>query len=100
MPSSSSARGPFRILIATEAAGEGHQPPSLQHPVQLRHPVELGRIHRYGQRKDRLIFNFVATSTRQAHPMNGDRTDGCAEAGYCVRFCVRRPRLRVPNRAP
>jgi hypothetical protein len=22
-----------------------------------------------------------------------------AGAGYCVRFCVRRPRLRVPNRA-
>src|SRR3989442_1586127 len=62
--------GKFQILVATEAAGEGI---NLQfcnilfnydipwNPNRLEQ--RMGRIHRYGQRKDCLIFNFVATNT-------------------------------------
>jgi len=58
------------VMIATEAAGEGI---NLQvcnilfnydipwNPNRLEQ--RMGRIHRYGQRKDCLIFNFVATNT-------------------------------------
>lgn len=61
-----------QILVATEAAGEGI---NLQfcwfminydipwNPVRLEQ--RMGRIHRYGQEKDCLIFNFVATNTRE-----------------------------------
>lgn len=61
-----------QILVATEAAGEGI---NLQFcsvminydipwsPVRLEQRV--GRIHRYGQEKDCLIFNFVAQNTRE-----------------------------------
>lgn len=60
----------IQVLIATEAAGEGI---NLQvcnvlfnydipwNPNRLEQ--RMGRIHRYGQRKDCLIFNFVATNT-------------------------------------
>jgi SNF2 family DNA or RNA helicase len=59
-----------QVLVATEAAGEGI---NLQfcwfminydipwNPVRLEQ--RMGRIHRYGQEKDCLIINFVATST-------------------------------------
>lgn len=62
--------GKIQILVATEAAGEGI---NLQvcnilfnydipwNPNRLEQ--RMGRIHRYGQRKDCLIFNFVATNT-------------------------------------
>lgn len=62
--------GDIQILIATEAAGEGI---NLQccnilfnydipwNPNRLEQ--RMGRIHRYGQTKDCLIFNFVATNT-------------------------------------
>ncbi len=62
--------GVIQILVATEAAGEGI---NLQccnilfnydipwNPNRLEQ--RMGRIHRYGQRKDCLIFNFVATNT-------------------------------------
>jgi superfamily II DNA or RNA helicase len=61
-----------QILVATEAAGEGI---NLQfcwfminydipwNPVRLEQ--RIGRIHRYGQEKDCLVFNFVAKSTRE-----------------------------------
>ena len=61
-----------QVLVATEAAGEGI---NLQfcsqmvnydipwNPVRLEQRV--GRIHRYGQEKDCLIFNFVAQNTRE-----------------------------------
>lgn len=61
-----------QVLIATEAAGEGI---NLQfcwlmvnydipwNPVRLEQ--RMGRIHRYGQEKDCLIFNFVATNTAE-----------------------------------
>ena len=62
--------GAIQILVATEAAGEGI---NLQvcnilfnydipwNPNRLEQ--RMGRIHRYGQRKDCLIFNFVASNT-------------------------------------
>jgi putative heme-binding domain-containing protein len=61
-----------QLLVATEATGEGI---NLQfcwlminfdipwNPVRLEQRV--GRIHRYGQEKDCLIFNFVAQNTRE-----------------------------------
>lgn len=61
-----------QILVATEAAGEGI---NLQfcsrminydipwNPIRLEQRV--GRIHRYGQEHDCLIFNFVAKNTRE-----------------------------------
>ena len=62
--------GAIQVLVATEAAGEGI---NLQccnilfnydipwNPNRLEQ--RMGRIHRYGQRKPCLIFNFVATNT-------------------------------------
>jgi len=62
--------GTIQILVATEAAGEGI---NLQfchimfnydipwNPNRLEQ--RMGRIHRYGQIHDCLIFNFVATNT-------------------------------------
>jgi len=63
-------KGAIQVLVATEAAGEGI---NLQccnilfnydipwNPNRLEQ--RMGRIHRYGQKKDCLIFNFVATNT-------------------------------------
>ena len=65
-------RDSAQVLVATEAAGEGI---NLQfcwfminydipwNPVRLEQ--RMGRIHRYGQEKDCLIFNFVSTNTRE-----------------------------------
>lgn len=65
-------RETVQILVATEAAGEGI---NLQfcwlminydipwNPMRLEQ--RIGRIHRYGQERDCLIFNFVATNTRE-----------------------------------
>ena len=62
--------GAIQVLVATEAAGEGI---NLQcchilfnydipwNPNRLEQ--RMGRIHRYGQRNDCLIFNFVAANT-------------------------------------
>ncbi len=62
--------GIIQVLVATEAAGEGI---NLQcchilfnydipwNPNRLEQ--RMGRIHRYGQQHDCLIFNFVATNT-------------------------------------
>ncbi len=66
--------GAIQILVATEAAGEGI---NLQvcnilfnydipwNPNRLEQ--RMGRIHRYGQKKDCLIFNFVVTNTIEGH---------------------------------
>jgi superfamily II DNA or RNA helicase len=62
--------GKIQVLVATEAAGEGI---NLQccnilfnydipwNPNRLEQ--RMGRIHRYGQKKQCLIFNFVASNT-------------------------------------
>jgi len=65
-----------QIMVATEAAGEGI---NLQfcwfminydipwNPTRLEQ--RMGRIHRYGQLKDCLVFNFVSTNTREGRVM-------------------------------
>ena len=62
--------GAIQVLVATEAAGEGINLQCCQilfnydipwNPNRLEQ--RMGRIHRYGQRYDCLIFNFVATNT-------------------------------------
>lgn len=64
----------IQILVATEAAGEGINLQSCHilfnydipwNPNRLEQ--RMGRIHRYGQVKDCLIFNFVATNTIEGH---------------------------------
>src|SRR5438552_2466436 len=66
-----------QVLVATEAAGEGI---NLQfcwlminydipwNPVRLEQ--RMGRIHRYGQEKDCLIFNIVSTNTREGRVLH------------------------------
>ncbi|MEQ8192389.1 MAG: helicase-related protein, partial [Candidatus Eremiobacterota bacterium] len=66
-----------QVMVATEAAGEGI---NLQfcwfminydipwNPVRLEQ--RMGRIHRFGQEKDCLIFNFVSTNTREGRVLN------------------------------
>jgi len=62
--------GGIQVLVATEAAGEGinlqcchilfnYDIPWNPNKLEQR----MGRIHRYGQQKDCLIFNFVAANT-------------------------------------
>jgi len=62
--------GAIQVLVATEAAGEGINLQSCHimfnydipwNPNRLEQ--RMGRIHRYGQIYDCLIFNFVATNT-------------------------------------
>ncbi len=65
-----------QVMVATEAAGEGI---NLQfcwlminydipwNPNRLEQ--RMGRIHRYGQEKDCLIINFVASNTREGRVM-------------------------------
>ncbi len=65
-----------QVMVATEAAGEGI---NLQfcwfminydipwNPVRLEQ--RMGRIHRYGQEKDCLVVNFVASNTREGGVM-------------------------------
>ncbi len=69
--------GVIQVLVATEAAGEGI---NLQcchilfnydipwNPNRLEQ--RMGRIHRYGQARDCLIFNFVATNTIEGRVLN------------------------------
>jgi SNF2 family DNA or RNA helicase len=66
------AKPDTQILIATDAAGEGI---NLQfcrllinwdipwNPNRLEQ--RMGRIHRYGQKRDVLVFNMVASNTRE-----------------------------------
>ena len=66
-----------QIMVATEAAGEGI---NLQfcwfminydipwNPVRLEQ--RMGRIHRYGQQKDCLIYNFVSINTREGRVLD------------------------------
>ena len=81
--------GDIQILVATEAAGEGI---NLQcchilfnydipwNPNRLEQ--RMGRIHRYGQRFDCLIFNFVATLAARCRPEEAsDAAPGKLPAG-------------------
>ncbi len=68
------AKPDTQILIATDAAGEGI---NLQfcrllinwdipwNPNRLEQ--RMGRIHRYGQKQDVLVFNMVASNTKEGH---------------------------------
>jgi len=70
-------RDDCQIMVATEAAGEGI---NLQfcwlminydipwNPVRLEQ--RMGRIHRYGQEKDCLIYNFVSKNTREGRVLS------------------------------
>src|SRR5439155_46150 len=62
--------GKIQVLVATEAAGEGINLQCCH--IMLNYDIpwnpnrleqRMGRIHRYGQQYDCLIFNFVATNT-------------------------------------
>jgi superfamily II DNA or RNA helicase len=65
-------RDEAQILLATDAAGEGI---NLQFCKQLlnwdipwnpnRLEQRMGRIHRYGQKEDVIVFNMVAQNTRE-----------------------------------
>ena len=61
-----------RIMVATEAAGEGINLQFCHYMVNYDVPwnpnvleQRMGRIHRYGQSKDVLIWNMVAGNTRE-----------------------------------
>lgn len=66
--------GGIQILVATEAAGEGINLQCCHIMVNYDIPwnpnrleQRMGRIHRYGQMFDCLIFNFVAVNTVEGH---------------------------------
>ncbi len=94
------------MLVATEAAGEGI---NLQfcwlminydipwNPVRLEQ--RMGRIHRYGQEHDCVIFNFVAHNTREGRVLEMllDRLAKIRE-DLGVRQGVRRRRARCSRR--
>lgn len=61
-----------QVLVATEAAGEGINLQFCWFMINYDIPwnpnrleQRMGRIHRYGQERDCLIFNFVSTNTRE-----------------------------------
>ena len=92
-----------QILVATEAAGEGI---NLQfcsqminydipwNPVRLEQRV--GRIHRYGQEHDCLIFNFVAQNTREGRVLQKLLASSASASGMSkgVRLISARPQIR------
>lgn len=61
-----------QILVATDAAGEGINLQFCRLMINWDIPwnpnrleQRMGRIHRYGQKKDVLVFNMVANNTRE-----------------------------------
>lgn len=63
-----------QILIATDAAGEGINLPFCRLLINWDIPwnpnrleQRMGRIHRYGQKHDVLVFNMVASNTREGN---------------------------------
>jgi len=65
------------VLVATEAAGEGSTPVLLV-DGELRHPwnpnrleQRMGRIHRYKQEREAMIWNIVAENTRKVKSCSG-----------------------------
>lgn len=66
-----------RIMVATEAAGEGINLQFCHYMVNYDLPwnpnileQRMGRIHRYGQTKDVHIWNMVAINTREGNVIN------------------------------
>lgn len=66
-----------RIMVATEAAGEGinlqfcHLMVNYDLPWNTnRLEQRMGRIHRYGQQKEVAVFNLVASETREGKVMD------------------------------
>ncbi len=65
-------RNQAQILIATDAAGEGINLQFCRYLINWDIPwnpnrleQRMGRIHRYGQESDVLVFNLVAANTRE-----------------------------------
>ena len=92
-----------RFLVATDAAGEGI---NLQfcrlmvnydipwNPARLEQ--RMGRIHRYGQKRDVRIFNLVSTDTREGpRPQGAVGPVGRDPPGVAVGQGVRRHRAAV-----
>lgn len=70
-------RNETEVMVATEAAGEGinlqfcHMMINYDLPWNPnRLEQRMGRIHRYGQRKEVYIFNLVAEDTREGQVLN------------------------------
>ncbi|WP_058307467.1 DEAD/DEAH box helicase [Gracilibacillus massiliensis] len=66
-----------QIMIATEAAGEGINLQFCHHLVNydlpwnpMRLEQRIGRIHRFGQENDVVIYNFATKNTMEEHVMN------------------------------
>ena len=71
-------RDSARVMVATEAAGEGINLQFCHYMVNYDIPwnpnvleQRMGRIHRYGQTDDVSIWNMVATNTREGEVING-----------------------------
>ena len=65
-------RNKARILIATDAAGEGINLQFCRYLINWDIPwnpnrleQRMGRVHRYGQEKEVIVFNLVAANTRE-----------------------------------
>lgn len=65
-----------RVLIATEAGGEGINLQFCNHLINydlpwnpMRLEQRIGRIHRYGQKRDVHIYNFAIEKTVEEHMM-------------------------------
>jgi len=70
-------RGHAQIMVATEAAGEGINLQFCHLMINYDIPwnpnrleQRIGRIHRYGQKKDVYIFNLVAANTREGRVLS------------------------------
>ncbi|GAE91224.1 DNA/RNA helicases [Gracilibacillus boraciitolerans JCM 21714] len=66
-----------QVMIATEAAGEGINLQFCHHLINydlpwnpMRLEQRIGRIHRYGQEQNVMIYNFAIKSTMEEHVMN------------------------------
>jgi SNF2 family DNA or RNA helicase len=70
-------RGPSRVLISTEAGGEGRNLQFCRIMVNfdlpwnpMRIEQRIGRIHRLGQKRDTRIYNFTTRDTLEDHVLD------------------------------
>jgi len=70
-------RNRAKIMVATDAAGEGINLQFCRYLINWDIPwnpnrleQRMGRIHRYGQKDDVHVFNLVATNTREGSVLN------------------------------